>query len=278
MKSLFEFKDYKEYLRAHIKSHATTYGYKTHLARAAGCQKSFLSTVLNGPNHLTPDHAAGISLFLKHDAHAEKFWMELVGLARAATPRLREMHLRTLARLKQDNEDFSRRISEKVAPAGKTAREELRVKYYSRWYISALHILLTIPEFQSAVTLEKQVRERWALTNAQMIDALTTLTELGLIARDPAKKTYRVLELSVHLPRTSPLNAVQNDQWRGRARAVELTQRERDFFYSGIYSLSRSDGERLRRLMIDFLEETRRIVGPSREEELVCVRCELFEV
>ena len=85
--SVFESLDYKRYMRQQIAAHGDVYGYKSRLAAAAGCQKSYLSQVLNGAHDLTLEHAAGLAAFWQLPRLDGEYFMELVNWARASSPR-----------------------------------------------------------------------------------------------------------------------------------------------------------------------------------------------
>jgi len=65
MANVFNHLDYKDFLKIQIEENHEAYGYKSRLAKAANCQKSFLSQVLNSHIHLTPEHAVGLCQFWK---------------------------------------------------------------------------------------------------------------------------------------------------------------------------------------------------------------------
>ncbi|MFX6794117.1 hypothetical protein ABTH15_20060, partial [Acinetobacter baumannii] len=76
-------KDYKQFLLLQVAAHAGEYGYKSKLAVAAGCQKSFFSQVLNAHVHRTPEHALGLARFWKLNRLERDYFLELVNHARA---------------------------------------------------------------------------------------------------------------------------------------------------------------------------------------------------
>ena len=64
-------------------------GFKTELARAAGCTPSYLSQVVSGKPELTPDQAVAIADFLRLGPTETEFFLILVDQSRAGTPRLK---------------------------------------------------------------------------------------------------------------------------------------------------------------------------------------------
>ena len=99
MDGLFDFVDYKEYLKARVRT-ARTRGLQSEIARAIRCQPSFLSKVLSGKVHLTPDHAVLLAHHWKMTHEEAEYFRELVQLGRASTPVLRQVIEGRLANLK----------------------------------------------------------------------------------------------------------------------------------------------------------------------------------
>ncbi len=76
----------------------------------------------------------------------------------------------------------------------------------------------------------------------------------------------------------SPLIVLHHNNWRQRALldAQELGN-TKSIHYSSVFTMSRKDFLRLHELSLQFLERGRQIIGPSKEEALYCVACDLFE-
>src|SRR6516225_4157730 len=95
---IFEFKSYKEFLKAYCKSER---GALSRLAEAADCQKSYLSICMTGKGQLSLDQAYGIAEHLGlSDAEVDYFFL-LIDKDKASTPKLKkklETKIKDLAR------------------------------------------------------------------------------------------------------------------------------------------------------------------------------------
>src|SRR5687768_13356982 len=89
---IFNFLDYKKYLKEVIRENRGTHGYKTRLAKAAGCRSSYLSQVLHGNFDLSPEHALGLANFWGLSTTEKDFFIQLVHLARAGTKELKKYY------------------------------------------------------------------------------------------------------------------------------------------------------------------------------------------
>ena len=122
----------------------------------------------------------------------------------------------------------------KLACIGDPERE---ATYYSSWVDSALHILSTIPGYQ---------------------------TELAMAE-------------FIHLPKTSPMNSVQNGNWRSRAVLRSQDNATENLHYTVVQSMSMTDFEAIKELLFDFLARYKRVADPSKEEEAYCLCLDFFQ-
>ncbi len=265
--SVFSFDDYKKFIESQIRDHAQVRGYKTDLATGAGCQRSFFSQMLHGHVHLTPDHAAGLSYFFEMNEREREYFMELVHLARASTKALREMTQRKLLELRKQNEDLALRFK-KANPVN----EAEQLLYYSSWHWSAIHIALTIPTYQEASSLSRLLN----LKPEFVEQSLSTLKELGYVER--LGKKWVASQKLIHLPKLSALTSMNHSNWRARAVANSQLQGESSVHYTAVCSLSQSDFIKLKDMVLQFLDQTRSIIEPSKEEELACLNLDWFKV
>jgi len=268
MANLFLFNNYKDFLNAQVEENQKVYGYKSQLAGAAHCQKSFLSAILSreSSTHFTPDHACGLAEFWNFTPREKDYFLTLVDRARAGTPEL-QTHLESrLARIKEKNEKLAARFEQKELAA------KWQPTFYSSWYYGAIHILVTIPQYQTSEAISK----RMGLPVSIIKQILQQLSEMKLIKYEESR--WKIAENSVHLPNDSPLNLMNHSTWRQRALTDVIEQNPSGIHYSAVYSLSHQDIEKLRQKILEFLEETRQLVIPSKEEDLIGLCLDFFRV
>ncbi|MCB0385643.1 MAG: hypothetical protein KDD43_09635, partial [Bdellovibrionales bacterium] len=78
--------------------------------------------------------------------------------------------------------------------------------------------------------------------------------------------------------KSSYLNNLNHSLWRQKISHGLLTPHNRDFHYTALYTLSREDMEVLQQMLVEFVDATRKLVAPSREEEMVSLCCDLIRV
>lgn len=269
MINLFQFENYKQALNAAIAANGRKRGYKAWLADALGCQRSYLSQVLNADADLSPEHAINLASHWDLPASQAEYFLLLVQSARAGNSRLKSFYQAKAKVLREENENLAKRLQ-----SPHLRGVEQQAEYYSAWYYAAIHIIVTIPEFQSV----EAVASRLGLSRRKVAETLDALTEMGLVRRHGAR--FSATEKQIHLGKRSPLDSVNHAQWR--AKAVEEARahlgpgKESGIHYTCVHSLSRSDQEKLRQMMLDFIENTRAVALPSKEETLLVLTCDLF--
>src|SRR4051812_18663642 len=139
---VWSFESYKEFLAALSKNGPR--GVISRLAEAAGCQRSYLSNVLRTHIHLIPDQAFGICRYLSLDETETAYFLLLLEKERAGTAAFRKHLEGELRQLQKEREDLAQRLARKPLQS-----EADQMIYYSAWHFAAIHILVSIPRFQT---------------------------------------------------------------------------------------------------------------------------------
>jgi hypothetical protein len=243
-----------------------TWGLISRMAEAARCQRSYLSRVLSSSIHLTPDHAYGLCSYWELSSEETEYFLTLVEHARSGNPEYRK-HLETkLFSLRKAHEDLSNRVGRPRLELGKSESV-----YYSAWYWSAIHIITSIPQYQTS----KGIAERLQLPEALVRTTLEGLTGFGFVERKNGK--WYFLPSEIHVPRDSPLVSLHHGNWRQRAVLSAQVPSVDELHYTVVQSMTPAAADEIKRRMLDFIDEVNCIARPSKEEELVVVTCDLFK-
>ena len=267
MAHLFNCRDYKEFLLDSIRDHSEKRGHQGQLATAAGCQPAYLSQVLRSHVHLTLEHACNLAHFFGFDELETSYFITLVDYGRAGSGRLQQRLKTQLEKLKKQSEDFAQRLKE---PTLKEAKAHSL--YYSAWYWGAIHILVSIPEFQTPAA----IGQRLNLPVEQVLETLRGLKSMGLVKFKDGRWNFTGGNL--HIPKDSPLNGVNHQNWRMRAIQDSHTPTTDAVHYSFTFAVSHNDFEKLKTMLLKFIDEQRKLITPSPCEELACFTYDLFRV
>lgn len=265
-KFVFEFKEYKAYVRAQVNVGGRRAGRRSGLAKALGCQTSFVSQVLNGPGHFTLDQAALANVFLNHDREESHFFILLVSAARAGTNALREYYREQMKEILNRRSLIKNRVNvTRVIPAEHASR------YYASWQYAAIHIALSIPELQTKDALRTYFRLPMRLVS----ETLEFLCATGLAEQRDGR--FVIGQSFVHLGNDADQITKHHVNWRVRAMDALLQTKPTDLHYSVVYSVSKHDAERIRERLIGVIKANLDDVAPSKEEQLFCTCIDFFE-
>jgi uncharacterized protein (TIGR02147 family) len=264
--SVFAFSAYKPFFKAYLRAQKDNWGIMTKLAKAAGCQRPYLSKVLSGEAHLMPAQAYGLCRFWKFSGEETEYFLGLLEIERAGSSDYREYWIRKTLETKNRHENISK-VVERNAAAG----DEKDLLYYSSWYWTAIHILVSIPEYQT----ERAISERLALPIPQVRSVLETLEKWGCVRRE--KSFWKFGSREQHISKDSPLAVFHHSNWRQQAIANAQRRDPSSVHFTVVQSLSKHDYDRVKELVLDCIHKVSEVAGPSQEEKLMCFSCDFFE-
>jgi uncharacterized protein (TIGR02147 family) len=266
MEWLFEITNYREVVRKMIREADKVYGYRTLLARAAGCQQAYLSQVLAETAHLTPEHGAGLCDFWQFGQKESEYFLNLVLLGRAGSESLRQKLLRQGADIAQEAKATEKRLVQSESQDQRAA-----LLYYSDWRLSAVHVLISIEQLQTAESLAKHL----SLGLKEVRKFLFTLEEVGLASHQGER--WMQTTKNLHAPDSSAVAKLHHKNWRLRAlAAVEEDSREA-LHYTAPCTLTEKDYLEIRHLLARAIQKSRDIVGPSKEHLGACLTVDWFK-
>ncbi len=265
---IYDYSDYKSYLRDGVANSEESWGAMTKLAKAAGCQRPYLSRVLNGKSHLSSSQLFGIARFWKLSEEETEYLLGLLEIERSVLLSYKEYWLRKLHEKRKENESLAKKVNRQVI----SDSSENDLVYYSSWYWTAIHILTSIPQFQT----EKSIAEKLSLPIAQVRTVLQTLESWGAVRREEGLWKFGSREQ--HVSKRSPLAAFHHSNWRNQAILDAQKQTTGGVHFTVVQSLSKRDYEKIKSLVLETIQAISTIAGPSAEEKLMCFTCDFFEV
>lgn len=168
---IFEYSDYRQYLRDFYATHKAKSSAFSHRAfsRRAGLRSSnYLSLIMKGERDLSSEMAPRFAKACGLVKSEADFFCDLVAYCQAKTTSEKQRGHERLARYRKFR-DAHCLLAEQAA-------------YHAHWYVPAVRELVTLPAFQEdprwiAAALEPTITER------QAEEALSTLCRLGLLVR-----------------------------------------------------------------------------------------------
>jgi uncharacterized protein (TIGR02147 family) len=266
---IYEYKSYKQYLNDWLDDPARGggYGSRAKFAKAIGCQTSYIAQVLKGSAHLSLEQLEAANSFMGHSEQEGLYLLTLLQYERAGTSQLQARFKKQLDEIKD-----SRLLLKNRLGVGQPLSPEQQAIYYSAWYYSAIHLMVSQSRFQSA----KSIAEYLGLDVLRANSAIQFLLETGLIEKKGSH--FRIGQKRIHLGSDSPLISKHHINWRLQAiRALEKDRKE-NLHYSSVVTILPSDALRVRELMTKTIGQAKSIIKDSADEDVYGFSIDFFNV
>lgn len=266
MISVYEYSSYPKYLRALTKFSSSPLSVSA-LAVAAGVQRPYMSNVIAEKAFLSREQGYRLAKHLGLDNGEMNYLLTLVEIARAGSE-YREFLKQKCEKIKQESE----RLEDKLKRNTSKLDSQITAEYFSTWEFCAVHIIVSIPEYQ---TLKKISRALSIPPKATQI-CLDKLQRWGLIHR--AQGRYQWKSGNVHLPAGSHITRLHHRNWRERAVENAKIEKNNSIHFTSVYSMAISDAEKARRQILQIIKDYSDNASRSKEETTVCLNVDLFVI
>lgn len=269
MNEIYHYSDYRDFLSDYISSLPKKgRGFKKDLAEYLFCQTTHISQVLGKKTNLTLEQGVRVIDFIYLDGEEKKFFMILLNQIRAGSASLKEFY--ELERL--DFLQRRKRLKEKLDKKYFLDQDQIS-KYYSNWFYPAIHVLLSIPEFQSPQALIDYL----PLPENKILEALGFLIETGLATKKGEK--YVLGKSTLEKPeKNSDSYKGFLKNWRNQAIISTDIGKKENFHNSIIFSISKKDAEKIKGLIEDLYKTVDQIIPDSKEEEIKILSVDFFGI
>lgn len=265
---IFEFLDYRDYLRKYIKKLPKQgHGEIHRMAGFMGIHPSLLSQVLSDTKNLSLEQAQLLAKYLGLSSNECEYLFNSVQFQRAGTLELRNYFKEKLTQLKENSLDLSRTIQSER----KLSTEETAI-YHSHWLYGAIWLSTTLKDGQTI----DDVISLFEISRDRAFEILNFLTETRLCAVENGR--YLMGPQSMHLPRGSIHLPRHHTNWR--LRAIEHSDKvsNEELMYSGQMSLSSDDFKKVRSRLAEVIKEVVDVAIPSAAEEMVSFNLDFFKI
>lgn len=264
--NIFEFMDYKAYIRSWIDSRPNGgRGEKSKIAQASRCHLAYVSQVLTGSSDFNLEQAESLNTLLEHGEDEAHFFLLLVEFGRAGTTSLKRHFEKQIQKIFNERLLLKNRFSDK-----KTLTPENQSTYYSHWAYCAVHMAVLNPDLRSS----GEIARYFDLSLTKTIEILDFLTSVGLVRKETG--LFFPGDVRIHIGVDSPMISKHHTNWR--IQAIRAFEREtpQELHYSGVISVSHENLPKIREIMVKTLEQIRLLVKDSKDETVYCYALDLF--
>lgn len=261
---IYDFLDYKEFLRRKLPTTGSQRGIRAKLAQSLGFHAAFISQVLQGEGHFSMEHSLGIGKFLDLSQDEINFFMLLVQRERAASDDLRKFYEAEIAKVLANRNPLITR--EFTAPTDKNL---MWSTYFSTWLYAAIHTITSIPGYQTA----KAIAEHFELPVEKVQYHLDFLIQFDLVTAEGP--LYKMKQNNVYLEPTSPLVTSHHLNWRMKVVEALDAQQDFDMHYSLVFAVSEDDARQIKEILRQSIRDLDAKISKSKEEALfgICIDC-----
>lgn len=263
---LFESRDYRQYLKFRLEQDPQR-APRTRMAQFIHCQLSFVTRVLSYQAHFSLEQAFRLNEYFGHFGDEAEYFLFLLQYERAATEGLKSFFNSKLDGLSAKRTEFKERL-----PTSAQMSTEDQLIYYSSWYYTAIHILVGIKALQTRQSLANHLK----LSLQETSHYLNFLLSRGFVGEVEGKLVDN--KVPMLLPKSSPLISKLHANWRIKAMESFDRVKETDVHFSGVYTLSKSDKEKLQRQIVNFIHSADKQIRSSPEEIGCVLAVDFFEI
>ncbi len=266
--SIFEYKDYKKFVRDRIDSMPKQgYGQYTEIAKRLNIHNVVITQIFRGDKELSLDQALELSNYLELTPLERDYLFLLVQHNRAGTHKLKEHIKEKMTELREQSEDLQKRLVQ-----DKKLSEETRAIFYSNWYFSGVRLASDIPGVDSP----EEIAKRLGLSRITVQKVLEFLLRTGLCVEKNGK--IQMGPQRVHVGNDSILVSRHHTNWRLKAlERIPQGAREDELFFTGPFALSKAAIQKIRKTLLETIEAATKTAVDSNSETLSCLNIDFFE-
>jgi uncharacterized protein (TIGR02147 family) len=265
MENLFKETQYREFLKKCFPGKGELGGKRGQLAKALGCQTSFISLVLTDRAHFNEDMLFRSAQFLGLNSNETDFLLLIYHFERANSQALRGYYQRKI------NERLEKRqkVKEKVGPSA-AIPIEIQALYYSNWTYAAIHTVVMNPQTRTIQSISKRLN----LPSAVVEEHLQFLEAWSFVTKRSGQ--YEPGVKRIHIDSDSPFIVQHHRNWHLEAMRALGEKREHDLNYSGALSMSKADAAKVKELLLNAIGAIEKQIRPSADEETVGLTLSYF--
>ncbi|MGZ3696164.1 MAG: TIGR02147 family protein, partial [Bdellovibrionota bacterium] len=208
-------------------------------------------------SHFSMEQAEGVNAFLGHTEDEAQFFLLLLQFSRAGTPALRKRLEGQIQQIAKRRHFLKDRLGVK-----ESINSEDQAKFYSTWLYGAVHVIVSIEKFQTKEAISKYL----GISLKRSGEILEFLESLGLVVKNTNGK-YSMGTARVHLASDSPMISKFHANWRMKSiQSLDNDDAADSLHYSSAITISAADQDRIKSMLVNTIDEVKKIVKDSKEE------------
>lgn len=163
-------------------------------------------------------------------------------------------------------------IGKKIKPRNKELNDYQKSVYYSHWGYICIHMLVSLEDCNTV----RRIQQRTKLKESFVLEILNFLMDCRLIEKQ--NNRFVIGPTRIHLSKSSPLLKLLHTNMRQLAVGKMDHHAEENLHYSSVLVFGKEDIEKVRNMLLKFIADKEKIVGPSPVEEAVVLNIDYFKL
>lgn len=267
MVKVFDYRDYRKFINDLILSRPKKgYGEYRRIAESLSVSTTIVSQVLKGDKVISMEMANDLCDYFNLDEDSSEFLLLLVEKERAGTQRLKNR----LEKLIDDKQLKFRKLDTRLKKVTEID-ETTKAVFFSSWMYSGIQNLCGIDRIRNVHDLA----EHLSLPVQQVQKVVDFLIRHKLLVQ--SAKGLEVGQMQTHIKSTHVLTPRHHQNWRIHGFQKMSVQDDQAFFFTMPASLSNSLAEKVRKDLMNFVENLHGQIGPSPSETTRCLNIDWFD-
>jgi uncharacterized protein (TIGR02147 family) len=265
---IFDYRDYRLFLRDFLKTLPRRgHGEIHRLAQHLDIHPSLVSQILSGSKGLQLEQAQEVAQYFGWPPMESEYFMLLVQFERAGTSKLKNYFREKLDEHKKESARIMHRLAKDFQ-----LNDGQRTIFYSSWLFSALRLYSSVG---SGKSLQECV-DAFQISRSRASQILHFLVDNNLCREEGGKYVMGPQFTSLQIG--SPFFTKHHTNWR--LRAIERCEQvsENDLLFTGPFSISKEDYNKIREKIMGLLQSVSTTVQNTQAVEIACLNIDLFKL
>lgn len=266
---IFTYLSYKDFLNDYFETLPKAgRGQATKLADYLQVSTVIISQTLKGERELSLENAFKTAEFLDFSPLETKYFVKLVEYQRAGHHGLKDLYKEDLLKLRKESQEVKSKYRE-----FSELKDEDKFQFYSDRFYSSIRMASSLPDLNTV----EDFATYFNIPSDKAQEIISFLLRTKLCVKKEDKITMGPQH--TFIPANSPFIKNHHKNWRLYSISkIDNFNLDDELMYTAPISLSKEDFKLIRKNLLKTIEETLKVVSPSKEEMVACLNIDLLKI
>lgn len=266
---IFNYLSYKEFLNEYLETLPNKgRGQAKRLADYLGVSTVIISQTLNGDRELSLENAYKTAEYFEWNDVEKKYFIKLVEFERAGHFGLKQLYKEELLRLKKESMEVKKKYKEYTE-----LKDEDKFTFYSDRFYSSIRMASSLPHLNSSEDFAKYFQ----IPESKASEILEFLLKTKLCVEEDGN--MKMGPRHTFVAADSPYIKNHHRNWRLYSISkIDNFDVKNELMYTAPISLSKEAFQEVRKNLLKVIEDSLKIISPSKEEMVGCINIDLLKI